>query len=372
MSKRWSQKLLSNRMSAGALLLLVSLSVSAMVGGLAVFGSPALFKPRPHASPAIQTDKTAYLAKEAIEISGSGFAPLELVMLQVKHTGGTTENGTGHEAWFINADRDGSFTSTWTISSNDDAGVNLVLTAAGSSSSTAQAEFARVAAIGTSLRSYKPGDTVQVNATGFNPNQLVTIQVNNQDAFTTQTDQNGQATGSLKIPEGSNPGTFSLRAIAPESGLISSSIVVDAGQAALSALSTALGTFFQIDGDASSAYPVVLATGHDWSQVYSDSQGNNPKISGTAAINFYTDSIGLPGGPTEDTFTGGNTKDVFDIGQWTYDSSAPQNKADLENAIAAAYIDPSNNHTYLYVGADRYDNSGSIALGAWFLQSPIV
>src|SRR5207249_10216374 len=155
--------------------------------------------------------------------------------------------------------------------------------------------------------------------------------------------------------------------------LVSSNIVVDAGQGALVALSAGpLDTFFQLDGDASSAYPLVLATGRDWSQVYSDSLGNNPRISGTAAINFYTDSIGLPGGPTEDTFTGGNTKDVFDIGQWTYDSSAPQNKADLENAIAAAYIDPSNNHTYLYVGADRYDNSGSIALGAWFLQRPIV
>src|SRR6266571_832489 len=148
MSKRWFTER-QTKMSARTLALLGAVSVSALLGGLAIFASPPLFKPRPQASPVIQTDKTGYLAGEAIEISGSGFTPLERVMLQVKHAGGTTENGAGHEAWFINADRDGSFTSTWTISSNDDAGVNLVLTAAGASRSTAQAEFARVAAIST-------------------------------------------------------------------------------------------------------------------------------------------------------------------------------------------------------------------------------
>src|SRR5437867_3459775 len=166
MSKLWSHKLPSNRISARRLAMLGALSVSALLGGFAIFASPPLFKP-PQASPVIQTDRTAYLAGEAIEISGSGFVPFESVMLQVKHAGGTTETGAGHEAWFINADRDGSFTSTWTISSNDDAGANLVLSAAGSSRSTAQTEFARAAAIRTSLRSYRPGDTVQVSASGF-------------------------------------------------------------------------------------------------------------------------------------------------------------------------------------------------------------
>ncbi|PWG67318.1 hypothetical protein DEM28_29180, partial [Enterobacter mori] len=43
----------------------------------------------------------------------------------------------------------------------------------------------------------------------------------------------------------------------------------------------------------------------------------------------------------------------------------------LENAIAAAYLDPNNGHTYLYVGATRYDNSGSTTLGVWFSQDSI-
>ena len=76
--------------------------------------------------------------------------------------------------------------------------------------------------------------------------------------------------------------------------------------------------------------------------------------------------------PTEDAFSGGNSKDINDINQWTYNNSSPQNKANLENAIAASYLDPANsNHTYLYVGADRYDNSGSTIIGVWFLQNPI-
>jgi uncharacterized repeat protein (TIGR01451 family) len=75
---------------------------------------------------------------------------------------------------------------------------------------------------------------------------------------------------------------------------------------------------------------------------------------------------------TEDTYTGGNSKDINDISAWTYNNSGPQNKANLENAIAAAYLDPNNNnHTYLYVAADRFDNSGSMALGVWFLQTPV-
>src|SRR5437867_1350264 len=343
-------------------------AASALVGGLAIFGSPPLFKPRPQSSPVIQTDKAAYLAGEAIEISGSGFTPLERVMLQVKHAGGTTEIGAGHEAWFVNADQDGSFTSKWTISSDDDAGVNLVLTAAGSSRATAQAEFARVAAFSTRVRSYKPGDTVQFHASGFNPNQLVTIQVNNQDAFTTQTDQSGQATASLKIPESSSAGSLSVRALAPESGLVSSNIVISDAQAVVSAASVA--TLFQLDGNASSTYPAG-AIGYDWSQVYSDFMGNTINASGTAAINFYTDAS-LGSGLTEDEFTGGASKDTNDMSAWAYNNSSPQPKADLEHAIAAAYVDPSSpNHTYLYVAADRYDNSGSTTLGVWFLQSSI-
>jgi uncharacterized repeat protein (TIGR01451 family) len=140
-------------------------------------------------------------------------------------------------------------------------------------------------------------------------------------------------------------------------------------------LLSSYSSFFQLDGDTSSSYPAA-ATGHDWSQVFSDFKKTTTNASGTGAINFYNDPVPVtvPGVPaqTEDAFSGGNSKDTNDINQWTYDNSTPQNKANLENASAASYIDPANNnHTYLYVGADRYDNSGSTIIGVWFLQNPV-
>src|SRR5262249_23450753 len=134
-------------------------------------------------------------------------------------------------------------------------------------------------------------------------------------------------------------------------------------------------TIFQMDGDAAASYPAG-ATGHDWSQVYSDFKKTTTNASATGAINFFNDSIGtavtgVSPTPTEDTFTGGNSKDTNDMSMWVYNSGSPQNKADLENAFGAAYIDPNNGHTYLYVGTTRYDNGGSIALGVWFLQTPV-
>src|SRR5207249_10793019 len=139
-------------------------------------------------------------------------------------------------------------------------------------------------------------------------------------------------------------------------------------QAVVSA--AAVATLFQLDGDARQSYPNPLAnplTSHDWSQVYSDFMQFTTNASGTGAINFYTDPI-----LNDDSLTGGNSKDNNDLNVWTYGLATPQNKANLEHAIAAAYVDPNNGHTYLYVGADRFDNGGSIALGAWFLQSPII
>src|SRR6266581_5588020 len=196
----WIKKL-AQGLSATVVLALVALLAGAATSQTAATGSGAAV---------IQTDKAEYLAGEVVTISGSGFAELERVMLQVKHAGGTTETGAGHEAWFVNAGTDGSFTSTWSISPDDDAGVNLVLTAAGSSGAAAQAEFARVAAISASPFSSLPGGAVQVRASGFNPNQRVTIQVNDQDALTAQSDQSGHVTASLNMRQSSSAKSYSL------------------------------------------------------------------------------------------------------------------------------------------------------------------
>jgi len=311
-------------------------------------------------SAVIETNKTGYLAGETVTISGAGFAPLESVMLQVKHADGTTENGGGHDAWFINAGADGSFSSTWSINNNDDVGVHYILTAAGSSRSAAEAAFERVASISANPFA-SPGSTVEINGSGFNPNQRVTIQVNNQDTLTTTSNANGAVTARLKMPESPSLTAFAVRAVESEISLATPQTVINAA----TVLASPVSSFFQLDGDTTSG--LTAGGGHDWDQVYSDFMRYTTNGSGTNAINFYTDPI-----LNDDSLTGGNSKDTSDLNAWTYGLSTPQNKANLEHAIAASYVDPGNGHTYLYVGADRFDNGGSIALGAWFLQSPII
>jgi hypothetical protein len=96
----------------------------------------------------VNTDKAAYLAGETIHISGSGFLPFDNVMLQVKHDDGGAESGTGHGAWFVNIDAAGAFTSAWSISIHDNAGINFVLGAAGAGGISAETKFTRIATIG--------------------------------------------------------------------------------------------------------------------------------------------------------------------------------------------------------------------------------
>src|SRR5262249_43352097 len=150
------------------------------------------------------------------------------------------------------------------------------------------------------------------------------------------------------IPESASGRALNLRAVTPELGLAAETIAIPETQALTA---STYDTFFQLDGNADTP---AGSSGHDWSQVYSDFKKTTTNASGTQALNFFNDAVpfAVPGvtAQTEDAFTGGNSKDIYDISSWTYANSAPQTKADLENAIAAAYVDPNNNsHTYLYV-----------------------
>src|SRR5262249_20126832 len=54
-----------------------------------------------------------------------------------------------------------------------------------------------------------------------------------------------------------------------------------------------------------------------------------------------------------------------------FTDSKPQAKDDITHAYAAMYIDPSNGHTILYSGLDRFDNSGDATAGFWFFKNPV-
>ncbi len=108
---------------------------------------------------------------------------------------------------------------------------------------------------------------------------------------------------------------------------------------------------------------VDTASTHDWDEVFDGT-------SGALAASFVTDAVNSN---TDDIFTGGGSKDTQGIqdGQWLFTDSKPQAKNDITHAYAAAYTDPSNGHLLLYVGLDRFDNSGDATVGFWFFGNQI-
>src|SRR5439155_12535372 len=90
----------------------------------------------------VQTDKTDYAPGETAIITGSGFQAGETVTLQVVHTDGTAEGGSGHAPWAVVADAGGGISAEWFVNPDDSVGSSFVLTAVGGSSSlTAQTTF---------------------------------------------------------------------------------------------------------------------------------------------------------------------------------------------------------------------------------------
>jgi len=106
-------------------------------------------------------------------------------------------------------------------------------------------------------------------------------------------------------------------------------------------------------------------TSHDWDQVFA-----NNGTSGALATAFVTDKVNSN---TDDIFTGGGSKDTRGIqsGPWLFTPSKPQAKNDITDAYAAAYTDPSNGHLLLFVGLDRFDNSGDATAGFWFFGNKV-
>ena len=119
----WLRRLIRNRTWAGAMVAIALACSAPTVFG--VLRSPT----RAQTKAAVRTDKTGYLAGDAVRISGDGFKPFESISLFVSHIGGGAEAGAGHERFFVNADANGVFTATWTLSRSDRGGVNFVVSA---------------------------------------------------------------------------------------------------------------------------------------------------------------------------------------------------------------------------------------------------
>ena len=114
-------------------------------------------------------------------------------------------------------------------------------------------------------------------------------------------------------------------------------------------------------------------TNTDWSKVYNGT-------SGAVATSFLTDTFGAA-----DSILSQNTKDIQDVSAWTWkqtSTTSVQDKDDIEHAYAAQYsVDKSSgqcgssgataNCVLLYLGADRFSNSGDAVMGFWLLKSKV-
>jgi PKD repeat protein len=82
----------------------------------------------------VATDQLDYSPGATANITGSGFAAGETVVLQVLHADGTESTGADHDPWSVAADAEGAFTTSWHVCEDDCLGSTLQLIAAGQTS----------------------------------------------------------------------------------------------------------------------------------------------------------------------------------------------------------------------------------------------
>ncbi len=108
--------------------------------------------------PSVATDKPDYPPRSTAQISGSGFAPGEIIQLQVLNLTTPGDNGPEHDAWQITNGVDGNFQATWYVTDNE-ANQTLRLTATGLTSGlTAQMTFTDAAKTWVGGASAAPSD----------------------------------------------------------------------------------------------------------------------------------------------------------------------------------------------------------------------
>ncbi len=115
---------------------------------------------------------------------------------------------------------------------------------------------------------------------------------------------------------------------------------------------------FELDGNAVND----AAAGDDWDQVYNDT-------SNADSTQFIIDPVDSS---SDETFTGGSTKDGELIGDWLWKHfKASQAKNDITNAFAAAYTNPADDHSIIYFGLNKYEADGDNFVGFWFVQDQV-
>src|SRR6185437_6409268 len=111
---------------------------------------------------------------------------------------------------------------------------------------------------------------------------------------------------------------------------------------------------FELDGNADDQ----AAAGADWE--------NGPE---GAADDFFVGANKEAAANDTTYFTTGGSKDENNIPSWAITTTGSPDKDELTDAYAAVY--QLQGDTWVYFGADRFDNDGTAQIGFWFFQNEI-
>lgn len=144
---------------------------------------------------------------------------------------------------------------------------------------------------------------------------------------------------------------------------------------------------FEIDRPSANAMDQATSgssyAGDDWETIYrcthapagSPDGYNASTCTGLGGLNanFVTSTGIIRDLAPASIYTTGGSKDILDITQWKWKDGSVPDKDDIEHAYAAAYgvTDADGQQLILYIGADRYSNSGDAMMGAWFFQDVV-
>lgn len=97
-----------------------------------------------------------------------------------------------------------------------------------------------------------------------------------------------------------------------------------------------------------------------------DPAGTAFELDGNANSSLNPPSFVNDGGRSASIFTGGGSRDIYDVTSWQWKNSRGlPDKDSLRNGFAGRYGD------VLVFGSDRFDNSGDAMQGFWFFQDEV-
>ncbi len=132
---------------------------------------------------------------------------------------------------------------------------------------------------------------------------------------------------------------------------------------ALSVLAVHDAGVFELDADAVAEPGIGIGlAGDDWDLVEAGTDS-------AVVSQFVTD----PFEGDDDVFAQ-DSADIDDITEWHWKTAEPEDKNDITNAYAAAYVatsGPDAGDLILYFGVDRMANNGDAAVGVWFVQDEV-